>query len=99
MCRGQNWNDDDDDPLFSPSLVSAPSPSFLLKDQDYNHLPDDDIDWVDDDDDHDDDDDDDDDAQVEVEVEPPPVKLPGVDIFLNPANQVDILYILEHIPI
>ena len=82
--------------------MSVPSPSFLLKDQACNHLPDDDNDWVDDDDDDDRDDDGDwvnDDDQVEVEVEPPPVKLPGVDIFLNPANQVDILYILEHIPI
>lgn len=26
--------------------------------------------------------------QVEVEVEPPLVKLPGVDIFLNPASKV-----------
>ena len=27
-------------------------------------------------------------VEVEVEVEPPPVKPPGVDIFLNPASKV-----------
>ena len=29
-----------------------------------------------------------------MEVEPPPVKLPGVDIFLNPASKVLMLMLM-----
>ena len=32
--------------------------------------------------------------EVEVEVEPPPVKPPGVDIFLNPASKVVMVVML-----